>query len=103
MEVQQIANIVMNLLNQDGYRDNITPSYYTKLNHCNTHDTYLLEVVGCYDFVYLFKKTKAFSLGTLKPLELVRAEVIDNHLIITLENEVIYNKEIKTEVLEYAR
>ena len=103
MEVQHIANIVMELLNQDGYRDNITPSYYTKLNHCNTHDTYLLEVVGCYDFVYLFKKTKAFSLGTLKPLELVRAEVIDNHLIITLENEVIYNKEIKTEVIVYAR
>ena len=103
MEVQQIANIVMELLNQDGYRDNITPSYYTKLNHCNVHNEYLLEVKGEYDFVYLVKKTKLFSLGNVHDIELVVAEVKDNHLIITLEGEVIYNKEIKTGVLEYAR
>ena len=103
MEVQQIANIVMELLKQDGYRDDITPSYYTKLNHCNVHNEYLLEVKGQYDFVYLFKKTKLFSLGNVHDIELVVAEVKDNHLIITLNDEVIYNKEIKTEVLEYAR
>ncbi|UVT34831.1 hypothetical protein Koombakaat1_00065 [Staphylococcus phage Koomba-kaat_1] len=104
MNVNKIGDILVELLDMDGYKSN---NYYRNDLKYSTHYQvkYLAYIDDSYETLELFKETKVFSVSHSNRLPInINIKVVNKHLFIELDNtlylvnenaEIIKEKKLK--------